>query len=44
MVSTSSPPTLQQVFSDREEEVVRDVGIEGAELRAEGEELTAEGL
>ena len=37
MVSTSSPPTLQQVFSVREE--VRGVGIEGAELRAEGEEL-----
>ena len=40
MVSTSSPPTLQQVFSVREEEVVRGVGIEGAELRAEGEELS----
>ena len=35
MVSTSSPPTLQQVFSVREEEV-RGVGIEGA---AEGAEL-----
>ena len=40
MVSTSSPPSLQQVFSVREEEEVRGVGIERATLRAEGEELS----
>ena len=38
IVSTSSPPTLQQVFSVREEEV-RGVGIEGAAEGAEGDEL-----
>ena len=46
-VSTSSPPTLQWILSvtdGGESEEVRGVGVEDAAVRAEGEELTAEGL